>query len=76
MSCKCDSCIYRASDSAWNKCDYMLIKEHSRGCEPGNNCTECIKGKRLTLNTNKHMNISKARSADENYLDKFTTSFN
>ena len=29
-----------------------------------------------TLNTNKHMNISKARSADENYLDKFTTSFN
>ena len=76
MSCKCDSCIYRASESSWNKCDYILIMEHSRRCEPGNACTEYVKGKRITLNNNKHVNISKARSADENYLDKFTTNFN
>ena len=50
--------------------------EHSRCCEPGNACTEYVKGKRITLNNNKHVNVSKTRSADENYLDKFATNFN
>ena len=44
---KCDTCIYRASKIYPWKCDYILITNCSRPCEPGNKCTVYKKGNKL-----------------------------
>lgn len=36
---KCSRCVYR-SNTPPNLCDYILITGHSRGCPPGDKCTE------------------------------------
>ena len=46
---KCDSCKFRESSMYPWKCNYISIIGHSRGCEPGNACTEYQKGDRITL---------------------------
>lgn len=47
--CKCDTCIYRASNMDLWKCNYILINNHSRPCEPGKECTVYKKGNRLKI---------------------------
>ena len=50
---KCFSCIYRASANSQWLCEYISIVGHSRGCEPGNLCTEYVKGDRIIGNNSK-----------------------
>lgn len=66
---KCNTCIYRASSSFPWKCDYILHKNHSRGCEPGDNCSKYIKGERLVLS--KSPTISYSSDSLDYYLNKF-----
>ena len=47
--CKCDTCIYRASNMDLWKCNYILINNHSRPCEPGKECIVYKKGNRLKI---------------------------
>lgn len=42
----CKTCIYRAAPNAVNKCDYILIMKHSRGCPP-EECDKYKKGQRI-----------------------------
>ena len=41
----CKTCIYRARDFSVNRCDYIDIEKHSRGC-PVEDCDKYIKGPR------------------------------
>ena len=66
---KCNKCIYRASSTVPWTCDYILHENHSRGCEPGDNCSKYIKGKRLTLS--KNLVISQSLDSIDYYLNKF-----
>lgn len=45
---KCRSCIYKASSTAVNGCDYIVIMKHSRGCSP-EECDKYIRGKRIRV---------------------------
>ena len=49
---KCKSCKYRAAkDKPW-ECEYISIIGHSRGCEPGDDCTVYKKGRRIVVPNN------------------------
>lgn len=43
---KCKTCIYRASKSAINGCDYIFIVGHSRGCAV-KECDKYVRGQRI-----------------------------
>ena len=47
---KCKTCKYRTSESAMNRCDYIFIIGHSRGCDPGDKCTTYKRGNRISYN--------------------------
>ena len=44
---KCRICIYRSEYRNINKCDYITITGHMRGCPPGEECTKFAAGDRL-----------------------------
>lgn len=44
---RCETCVYRAEPGAANRCDYLIITGHSRGCPPGEGCTVFQPGERL-----------------------------
>lgn len=46
---KCSTCQYRAASTNDWKCEYILLVGHSRGCEPGELCTQYVRGDRLQL---------------------------
>lgn len=40
---KCKSCYYCGEingDTGYHTCNYILIENHRRGCEPGEKCTK------------------------------------
>lgn len=48
-SCK-SGCKYISSVRGTKTCNYILIENEPRGCDPGANCTKYTKGKRIRLN--------------------------
>lgn len=42
-------CKYRAAITSINGCDYLSITGHSRGCQPGEECTKFEEGERSKL---------------------------
>lgn len=49
---RCRTCRYRISFSAGENCaniacGYILVAKQSRGCNPGDECTKYVKGKKF-----------------------------
>lgn len=67
---KCDTCVYRAHRGSFWKCNYSEVMNHSRGCDPGNECTKYIKGERINRNNDIKYSSSRLDSL-ENFCDLF-----
>lgn len=69
---KCSTCIYRAASGKPWKCEYISIVGTSRSCEPGDLCTEYIKGDRLLVPIANQIVSGYSIDKDINrFLDKF-----